>query len=158
MRALPLLVLLPLLAACDDGHDHDGHDHDKGGGHVHKAPHGGTLVPLKDEVVNAEVLLDPAEGRLTAWLLDGHAENAKRIRTEKIQVAVSGPAGAAEVVVDLLPVSNSLTGEDAASTSQYSAVHASLKGLKAFQGRFVLVKDANSALEFKDVAFAYPGK
>lgn len=147
--------------ACGDdhaGHDHAGHDHDHDhghdhgdAGHLHKAPHGGTLVVL-GEVANLELLLDPAAGQITAWIVDGCAENAIRLAQPAIELRVGKDAAAFDVT--LAATENALTGEKTGDSSQFGGSAPGLKGLARFDGvvKSVTVKGQT----FKDVAFRYP--
>ena len=90
LRAPLAVLLLCTFAGCSKnseykdyskapgGEAHAGHNHSHG--HVHTAPHGGTLVELGNHAYNVELLRDPATGKLTAWILDAHAENFIRIK------------------------------------------------------------------------------
>ena len=49
------------------------------GGHEHVAPHGGALVELGEELAHLELVHDPTTGTLTAYVLDGEAEQAVRV-------------------------------------------------------------------------------
>src|SRR5688500_7082232 len=70
-------------AADDHGHDHaaggdHGHDHGAAG-HAHAdaktgTPHGGTPVQVGDHGFHLELVPDPVEGKLLAYVLDAHAE------------------------------------------------------------------------------------
>jgi hypothetical protein len=59
--------------AAGHAHDHSAHQHE------HKAPHGGTPVVLGNEAYHLEFVLDPATGKLSAYVLDGEME--KFVRT-----------------------------------------------------------------------------
>lgn len=136
------------------GHDHD-HDHDAGhgdAGHVHKAPHGGTLVVLGEEFAHLELVLDPAAGQLTGWIVDGCAENAIRLAQPTIELKVGKDAAAFDVT--LAATENALTGEKTGDSSQFGGSAPGLKGLARFDGvvKSVTVKGQT----FKDVAFRYP--
>ena len=66
-----------VVSGCGEHDDHAGHDHGKG--HAHTAPHGGTLVELGAHQGNVEFVRDAAGGKLTAYILDAHAENFVRV-------------------------------------------------------------------------------
>lgn len=164
----PAAVLAALAAAvlfagaCGDdhaGHDHADHDHDHDAdhghgeaGHVHKAPHGGTLVVLGEEFAHLELVLDAAAGQLTGYVVDGCAENSIRLAQPAIELRIGKDAAAFDVT--LSATENSLTGEKAGDTSQFGGAAAGLKGLSRFEGivKSVTVKGQT----FKDVAFRYP--
>ena len=99
-----------------------------------------------------EFLLDPAVGKLDAFVLDGEAENPVRISQPSLQVLVKDKKK--DWVLKLKPVANALTGETGKSTSQYEAVSPKLKGVSRFQGSIVRI-DAKGT-KFKNVWFLYP--
>lgn len=165
---LALAAAAALTAGCDDhaghnhphgtGHDH-GHDHGQDGDHDHKhaheAPHGGALIALGDEFAHVELLVDAATGKITAWILDGHAENPIRISRPTLEFRVtSGPEGLKDLLVPLLPVAKSTTGETADSTSEFSTTHDRFKGVTKFEG--VLTSVTIKSKDFADVKFKYP--
>lgn len=90
-----------------------------GGGHVHKAPHGGKLVELGQHAYNVELVRDIATGKLTAYLLDGHAENFIRIAAPAIEVTAF--SGGQKRTLALQAVANTVTGETVGNTSQFEA-------------------------------------
>lgn len=134
------------------------HDHDHGHAHEHKAPHGGTLVALGDHFAHLEIVFDAATGKLTAYVLDGEAEKAVRIKQAVLELAVTLPikdgATGEQVTIKLQPVANELTGEKSGDTSQFEGQDDKLKGLKEFDARVVALEVKGQAL--KDVAFNFP--
>jgi hypothetical protein len=112
----PLIVLSLLftLAGCSK-HDHS----HSGGGHVHKAPHGGQLIELGEHAYNLELVRDTATGTLTAYLLDGHAENFVRIAAPAIDLTAF--SGGQKRTLSLKAIANSVTGETVGNTSQFAA-------------------------------------
>jgi hypothetical protein len=80
------------LAGCRDsqkphGHDHadqQGHDHD----HAHAPPHGGTPVTIADHKFVLELVRDAAEGKMTAYILDGHMEKAAPVSENRFSLVV----------------------------------------------------------------------
>lgn len=90
-----------------------------GGGHVHRAPHGGKLVELGQHAYNVELVRDTATGTLTAYLLDGHAENFIRIAAPAIEVTAF--SGGQRRALALKAVANTVTGETVGNTSQFEA-------------------------------------
>jgi len=110
--ALAALVLGALAAGC-------GPSHSEGGGHAHTAPHGGQLVEVGDHAYNLEFVHDREAGRLTAYVLDGHAENFIRIDAPAITVTVSD--GTTERPLVLAAVASAATGETVGNTSQFEA-------------------------------------
>jgi len=108
------------------------HGHEAGGGHVHKAPHGGTLLEVGAHAFNLEVVRDSAAGKLTVYVLDGHAENFVRIAARELQVTAY--AGGERRVLALAPVANPATGETVGNTSQFEAQADWLKQSGALNG------------------------
>lgn len=158
---LALAAAAALTAGCDD---HAGHSHPPAGspgpskesgheGHAHEAPHGGALIALGDEFAHVELLVDPATGKVTAWILDGHAENPIRISRSTLDFQVTGADGK-DLLVPLLPVARSTTGETAESTSEFSITHDRFKGVTKFEG--ILASVTIKGKDFKDVKFKYP--
>ncbi len=118
--------------------------------HEHAAPHGGTLVELGEEFAHLEIVLDAATGRLTAYALDGEAEKAVRVKTSGIEIGIRDPA----LTLKLEGVANSLTGETAGDTSEFTAQNDKLKGATRFEGtvRSLAIKGK----QFTNVAFRFP--
>ena len=69
LRLSLVFVLGFIMSACSKS---DSHSH--GGGHVHKAPHGGHLVEIGHHAYSVELVRDAEKGQLRAYVLDGHAE------------------------------------------------------------------------------------
>jgi hypothetical protein len=122
-------------------------------GHEHAAPHGGTLVELGEEFAHVELVLDSSTGTLTAYALDGEAERAVRLAQPAIEVSFVTP-GRSRTQVTLSGVSNPLTGETDADTSQFRAMVPALKGVTEFEGAIKAV--AVRGQRFQDVSFRYP--
>jgi hypothetical protein len=120
-------------------------------GHDHEAPHGGTLVELGDEFAHVEVVLDPGEGRLTAYVLDGEAESSVRVAQRELALRVRLESGG-EARFVLTPAANPLTGETAGDTSQFELRADELRGLRALRGRIETLTVNGSV--FREVAFA----
>jgi len=118
--------------------------------HEHSAPHGGTLVELGEEFAHLEIVLDAASGKLTAYALDGEAEKAVRLKQPDIEVAIKTPAEA----IKLGGVANSLTGETASDTSEFSGQSDKLKGAGKFDG--VIKTISIKGKQFNNVAFNFP--
>ena len=102
-------VCLLLAAGCGQGGG------SSGGGHAHTAPHGGLLVEVGDHAYNLEFVLDREAGKLTAYVLDGNAENF--IRTDLPGIVLT----ANDRALTLVPVANAATGETVGSTAQFEA-------------------------------------
>jgi len=88
------------------------------GGHVHAAPHGGRLIELGEHAHNLEIVRD-AEGRLTLYVLDGHADSFIRLTTPVIE-AIATVSGEKRRLT-FKAVANPVTGETVGNTSQFEA-------------------------------------
>ena len=95
-------------------------------------------------------MLDAASGKLTAYALDGEAEKAVRLKQPDIEVAIKTPAEA----IKLGGVANSLTGETASDTSEFSGQSDKLKGASEFNG--VIKTISIKGKQFNNVAFNFP--
>lgn len=122
--------------------------------HDHEAPHGGSLIEVGEEFAHLELLLDAATGRLTAYALDGEAEQSVRLAQPSIVMSLAMPSVSSPVEVTLAPVENALTGEKAGDTSQFTAVVPALRGQTAFQGSVASL--AIRGRTFSQVEFAFP--
>jgi hypothetical protein len=112
-------------------------------GHEHHAPHGGTLVELGSEFAHVELVLDSATGTLTAYVLDGEAEESVRLTQPSLKIAIENPAPgvpgapatpAAVEHLELLARADVLTGETVGDTSEFSATSQSLRGRTGLKG------------------------
>jgi hypothetical protein len=106
------------------------HDHAAHGGHVHTAPHGGALVELGEHVYNLEVVRDAAAGKLTIYVLDGHAENFIRVKPASFEA--SATVAGEKRSLTFKAVANSATGETVGDTSQFDAAADWLKTTSTF--------------------------
>ena len=129
--------------------------------HRHVAPHGGTLVELGPELAHVELVLDPGAGKLTAYVLDGEAENAVRIQAHQLELSLRdvkrGPGFTAQPQtskVVLEAIGNVLTGETPGDTSQFEAETPTLTGVLAFQGALTRLEVRGAA--FERVTFSFP--
>ena len=119
-----------------------------GGGHVHHAPHGGTLVELGEHAYNVELVRDSAAGKLTAYVLDGHAENFVRIAATSFElIAITGGE---KKPLTMRAVANPATGETVGDTSQFEAQADWLKNVAEFPGSITSLEIRGS--KFNNVA------
>jgi hypothetical protein len=103
-----------------------------GGGHSHQAPHGGTLVEVGQHAYNVELVRDATAGKLTAYVLDGHAENFIRIAAPSFElIAITGGE---RKPLTMRAVANPATGETVGNTSQFEAQADWLKSVAEFPG------------------------
>ena len=125
MKLLALALLIPAVlftSGCGKSDDHAGHDHSAGKddhdhGHAHASKMGGQLVELGSHEFNLELLRDTESGKLSLWVLDGHAENFVRVTNETVTIEVAA-GGKVEAVV-LTATANAATGEKKGDTSQF---------------------------------------
>ena len=108
-----LLLAALLLGGCGGGESGHGH------GHVHKAPHDGTLVELGNHEFNLELVHDEAAGTLAAYVLGAHAE--RHLQIEQPSIAINLKAGAETHELELKAVADELTKETVGDTSHFSA-------------------------------------
>jgi hypothetical protein len=123
-------------------------------GHEHHAPHGGTLVELGSEFAHVELVLDAASGTLTAYVLDGEAEESVRVKQPSLKIAIESPEPGGPGAVDHLDLfarADVLTGETVGDTSEFSATSQSLRGRVRIKGSIedITVKGE----EFRGVPF-----
>ncbi|MFO1448898.1 MAG: hypothetical protein U1F61_12140 [Opitutaceae bacterium] len=150
MKSSPLTLLLALVCCagftgCGKKED-AGHHH----GHVHTAPHGGLLVEVGEHQFNLELVHDAATGSLTAFVLDGHAENFVRISQPALELTISQPAPARTVVLNA--VANAATGEAVGNTSQFETRAEWLKSATALAGTVTRIEIRGT--HFNQIAFA----
>jgi hypothetical protein len=119
--------------------------------HEHHPPHGGTPVVLGAELYHLELVLDPATGRLSAYVLDGEMEDFVRITASSLEITVAGQPSRTLV---LLPVANPATGEAAGSTSLFEVQTDWLKSTPAFDA--VLTRIEVRGTVFTAIAFNFP--
>ena len=151
LRATLATVLLCTLAACTKKDPHAGHDHSAHAKHVHTAPHGGKLIELGEHAFNLEFVRDAATGKLTAYLLDGHAESFVRISAPSFEITAT-VAGAKQTLT-LVAVANTATGEKVGATSQFEATADWLKTTASFEGVITSLTIRDNS--FKGVSFKF---
>jgi hypothetical protein len=152
LRTAIATVLLCAFSACAKKDDHAGHDHSAHAKHVHTAPHGGTLIELGEHAFNIELVRDAATGKLTAYVLDSHAESFVRISAPSFEITAT-VAGAKQKLT-LVAVANAATGEKIGATSQFEATADWLKTTAAFDGVVTALTIRDNP--FKSVAFKLP--
>jgi hypothetical protein len=141
-------------------HDHEHHHHH----HAEKGPHGGALVAIGDDAAHLEVVLDAETGKVTAYVLDGEAQNPITIKAAQLELTYTREHGHDHEGEDKkdseeLPESGSVTltavtpGDDG-STSEYAGTAEDLKGAEEFDA--VLTSISIDDKEFKQVKFNYP--
>jgi len=100
--------------------------------HQDAPPHGGTPVALGGGQYVLELVLDPAPGRLQAYLLDGEMEDFVRSSAGRLTIAAS--AGGSAATLELAAVASPVTGETAADTSLFEVRSDWLRAHPAFDG------------------------
>jgi hypothetical protein len=118
-----LLFALVLLAGCGES-KHSGH------GHHHTPPHGGTPVILGNEDYHLEFVLAAPNGKIQAYVLDGHMDKFIRLTNESFTVTAK-LVGKPETLV-FRAVPNAATGEKVGDTSLFEAQAEWLKAATAF--------------------------
>jgi hypothetical protein len=143
----PFLALVVILLAAGCGKPAGGGGGH--GGHAHTAPHGGLLVEVGEHAYNVELVRDADAGKLTAYILDGHAENFVRLAMPSFDlVAITGGERKA---LTLRAVANAATGETVGNTSQYEAQADWLKKSGEFPGTISALEIKGTT--FRDIAF-----
>lgn len=122
--------------------------------HEHHPPHHGVLIVLGEEFAHLEFVLDNVTGTLTAYSLDGEAENAVPLTQSQIIFKIHPKNRKLDFDLPLKALENPLTGETAGNTSQFAAQSDSLKGLDKFTGTIEVVNTKGQ--NFKEVSFDYP--
>lgn len=153
---LAAAVVLSGLSACSKkkpADDHAGHDH--GSGHVHVAPHGGALLELGEHQYNLELVLDSGAGKLTAYVLDAHAENFVRITQRSIELSIL--SGGQLKALALNAVANAATGETIGNTSQFEATADWLKAASGVTGKVNKIELRGSSFSELPFKFSAPG-
>lgn len=120
--------------------------------HQHHPPHGGTPVVLGDEEYHVELVLDPATGRLQAFVLDGEMENFVRSPARSIVIEALGSAAARKV--ELAAVPNPETGETVGDTALFEGSADWLKAASEFDG--VLKGITIRGKTYSEVKFNFP--
>jgi len=149
-RSASLAFALAALASCGD--EKKPAPAEKPPVHEHQAPHKGALVELGDEAAHVELTFDSATGKVTAYVLDGEAENPVRIVQDALHLSLRAPAA---IELDLSAVANPLTGEKVGDTSQFEGTSEMLVGATSFAGALKTI--TARGVKFDDAPVAYPG-
>lgn len=120
--------------------------------HEHHPPHGGTPVVLGNEAYHLELVLDPAAGKLQAFILDGEMENFIRSAAPSFEV-LANVAGKSEPLL-FVAIADSATGEKIGDTALFEATAPWLKTVRTFDG--ILTKLEIRGTVFAGVAFNFP--
>jgi hypothetical protein len=128
-------------------------------GEEHHAPRGGTLLELGEEFAQIEFIHDSQQGSLTAYILDGEAENPVRLRQPTIDLVIDEASYAgvrkASFSLHLKAVPHALTGETVGDTSEFAVDSVdSLRGATSLRGRIQRITVRSTT--FKEVRFSIP--
>jgi hypothetical protein len=113
----------------------------------HAPLYGGQLIEIGEHFAQVELVHESATGRLTAYIWDGHVEHPRPIAMKSIRVIVGGEQ------VNLLPVSNPLTGDEPGRSSQFEGQSERLRDVERFDG--ALGKMRFGEAEFAETEFRY---
>jgi hypothetical protein len=128
-RGLEICLLCMFVAGCGGGNDNSpAPSH----GHVHSAPHGGTLTELGNHSFTLEFLLDARLGSLSVYILGPHAERFIRIQEESLHVNLTSAGETHDL--PLGAIANELTNEREGDTSHFSGSLDWLKGKNLISG------------------------
>jgi hypothetical protein len=154
LLGLPILVgsMLVALSGCRAGTAAERQEGNQSAAHEHSAPHGGLLVELGEEFAHVELVLNRREGALTAYVLDGEAEQPIRLSQLTIDVILDVPIPGSALTFG--PVASVLTGEGAGDTSQFVIRHDALRISAPISGRLKALTVRGR--EFRDVPFTIP--
>jgi hypothetical protein len=120
--------------------------------HEHRPPHGGTPVVLGAEVYHLELVLDPVQGTLSAYVLDGEMENFIRIAAPSLEIVAT--VDGVQQKLFLSAISNMATGEKIGDTAMFETSADWLKTTKTFDA--VLTSIEVKGTTFTGVAFNFP--
>ena len=120
--------------------------------HEHHPPHGGTPVVLGHEIYHLEFVLDPAQGTLSAYVLDGEMENFIRVAAPSFELVAT--VGGVPRKLFLSAVPNMATGESIGNTSLFETSADWLKTTKEFDA--VITSLEVRGTTFTGVAFNFP--
>lgn len=119
---------------------------------------------LGDEAYHLELVRDPADGKLRAYILDGEMENFVRCSMPAFEIVVtagksapaeSGPRShAADIILTMTAVANEATGETVGDTALYEAQAEWLKTSPVFGGEIKRITIRGST--FSHVTFDFP--
>ena len=152
-QLLALLACLPLLNGCREKADSRAEPPARAPqkhSHQHTPPHGGTAVVLGAEEYHLEFVLDPAAGRLRAWVLDAHMDKFIRVTNESFAVQAEGRA---EPLVFQAEASQA-TGETLGDTSAFAAQAGWLRDTTNFNA--VIPALPLRSKIYRDVKFNFP--
>ncbi len=120
--------------------------------HHHHPPHGGTPIELGEEEYHVELVIDPASGRLQAYVLDGEMENFVRSSLPRLEISATVAGKPVDLVLAAVP--NPETGETVGDTSLFECQADWLKTAPEFDA--VLREVTVRGTTYSNVRFSYP--
>ena len=139
-----------MLVSCRESHkgDQSVQPHN----HEHTPPHGGTPVVLGDEEYHLELVLDPASGKLQAYVLDGHLQDFVRLSAESFEVMAKLPNKPETLI--FRAITTTATGEKVGDTALFETQADWLKTTTVFDAmlKVLIVKGK----KYENVAFNFP--
>jgi hypothetical protein len=120
--------------------------------HQHRAPHGGTAVELGEEAYHLELVLDAAQGKMQAFVLDGELEQFVRVRAESFEVLATLPSKQESLIFHA--ATTPATGEKVGDTALFEAQADWLKASPTFDGILKELTIRDTA--YREVPFNFP--
>jgi len=119
--------------------------------HHHDAPHGGYLVELGEHAYNIEfVFTAEPEAKLTAYILDAHAENAVATLAKEFIFHLEGDGDEHEIILKADPQESDKVGEASRFSASGEALPKGIKDIEDVAGHLHVSiggKDFSGALE-----------
>ena len=120
--------------------------------HEHHPPHGGTPIVLGDELYHLELVRDPADGTLSAYVLDDEMEEFVRTDAQSIVIDAQVQGEVRRLV--LSPVASSATGETVGNTALFQGQASWLKTADNFDA--TLEPISIHGTQFPAIKFNFP--
>lgn len=143
---LAALATLALVTGCGDSQPTASADH------MHAPPHGGTPVQLGDEVYHLELVTDTAEGKMLAYLYDGHFHDPVMVAETNFVLQAHWNGTTQKLSFARLP--DPATGQLLQASALFGARADWLKTNPPFEGTLPLITLGGRA--FTNVVFPYP--
>lgn len=159
-KLIPLLAVICLTVGCHeavDSHDHD-HDHNHDGEEAHShdtvpmPPHGGTPVVVADDEFHLELVLDAVEGRMLAYVLDGHLESYVPVAEEGFTLVAR--VGDEEHRLNLARVPDTSADAPSGESSLFRVESEWLKSVSTFKGSIPSI--TLNGKTYSSVSFEFP--
>jgi hypothetical protein len=122
--------------------------------HAHTAPHGGTLVEIGEHTYLIEFVRDATAGKMSAYILDGHAENFVRIAIKSFDIIVTLPGAEQTQTLTLHATADPATGEKVGDTSLFVGQADWLKTTATFDAAVARLNIRGTSV--LNVAFNFP--